>query len=167
MKRKIVSILAGLALVGVGIFAVQSPAAASSPFCPTPPYHFNFGTASGGSIGEVSTCLNGYNGVTLAGYGSGDMQFLVHDWTNDGHNVYVEYMAWDSTVWNSVPGSSDAYGGPATSSDVVLFSTLPLPAQGVKFVRMHLAGTGSFSYIFKSVDAGGCGLEGYVAGCFY
>ncbi|GIH08201.1 hypothetical protein Rhe02_62680 [Rhizocola hellebori] len=119
---------------------------------------------SAGSLGRVQVCYphDYYSPQTLQTAATfGYFYVNVHDWTNDGISIYVEYQLWGSSVWFAIPNSGDDYGGPAASSDVVVneFNN----GQPIKYLRVHEAGHGAFSYLFKPIEGAGsgngCGLE--------
>jgi hypothetical protein len=162
VRKKTIALVAGLVVLLGLAFAV--PASANTANCRDMLADEFQGTPwiSAGSLGRVAVCFgtdNNYSPNTLGNI----MQVKTHDWTNDRPDgIYVEYVTWDSpTVWQSLAGSRDNYGGPATISTQVDNWRI-----GVKYVRVRQAFTNVYRYLFISTGAGGCGLSGYGA-CRY
>jgi hypothetical protein len=160
MKR-ILAVAASL-LVGIGIGLVAAPAYASLGCNPE---------ISAGTLGGVVVCYNHatYTPVTLQGDTVPDgFYVIVHDWTNDGHSIYVEYQPWGSTAWYTL--ATDAYGGPATQSAVVEETDTGLGIP-IRYLRVRQVGGSAISYLFRpTTGAGsgnGCGLEKVVSTCIY
>lgn len=169
MKKIIGCLLAAAMMLGL----CATPASASLPPPPglctnslTDVMSSNVHWINAGSIGEVAVCFgfsDMYSDMTLWDPRFGTLQFQVrtHDWTNDGVSIYVQYQVWGDGSWYVVPGSTDAYGGPATISEP---ATLIYPQQ-VKYVRV-VSGA-KVSYLFRprtgAGSGNGCGLEGETA----
>jgi hypothetical protein len=163
MKKRLLAVATGL-LVAIGIGFVSTPAYASNNLGCDP-------EISAGTLGGVVVCYNHgtYTSVTLQGETEPD-GFLVrvHDWTNDGHSIYVEYQPWGSTAWYTL--ATDAYGGPATQSAVVEETDTGFGVP-IRYLRVRQVGGSAISYLFRPTfgagSGNGCGLENHVASCIY
>lgn len=165
MKKRLFAIAASL-LIAIGIGTAGAPAYASNnAVCDA--------RIDVAGYGGVTVCYNHavgvYSTVTLqtevepAGF-----YVILHDWTYDGHAIYVEYQPWSSTTaWYRVV--TDIEGGPATQSPMIeqQGDYIGIP---IRYLRLRTEGSGAYTYIFKPTSGAGsgngCGLRG-VNGCTY
>lgn len=160
MRKFLTAGLGALAAIVGALVITTSPAVASNP-C-------GDNWISAGSLGEVELCYwhEHYSPEVLQHDGGSlgvGWYVNVHDWTDNGHSIYVEYQEWGSTAWVTVPGSTDVYGGPSTESGQVI--NADRTAKDIRYVRVHEVGTNAISYLFRPVagagSGDGCGLENY------
>jgi hypothetical protein len=152
--------VAAAALIMLGLLIVPANAATGS--CRDRLGNDDVPWISAGSLGRVAVCF-GFDDQYSANTLGPVLQVKAHDWTNDRPDgIFVEYVTWDNqSMWMSLPGSRDNYGGPATVSTQVDNFFI-----GIKYVRVRQAQTNVYRYLFISTGAGGCGLSGR-AGCRY
>jgi hypothetical protein len=165
MNKRLFAVVASL-LVAVGIGMGGAPAyAANNAVCDA--------RIDVAGYGGVTVCYNHldpqvYTTVTLQkAVEPGGFYVILHDWTYDGHAIYVEYQPWGSSAWHTIV--TDIEGGTVAQSVMIEDQETKLGIP-IRYMRVRTEGSGAFSYIFKPTSGAGsgngCGLRG-VNGCTY